>query len=467
MQTRRDQVQAQSHVWSRLVTALIVGDADAAENPNRRTVVGTVSGLLIAVLVVGGFAVYGFIRPGGSTAWQSPGALVVEKETGSRFVYVGGQLRPILNFASVRLILAKDPTVVSVSRRSLAGVPHGQPVGVVGAPDMLPAAGQVAGQVWTVCAATLSDQSGRQTAATTLAITSADHGGGVPLSPDEAILVRSETQIFMIWRGRRLKVTTDWLPQLLGATVTAAPVDDAWLEVVPAGPDLALPVVPGRGRAGRPIDGRPTRIGQLFVAHAATGETRNYLLQRDGLSVLSPLAYAMLAADPATAALYAGGSVRPAEVSPSALAQLPTSSLPALPPGVPSDVPRIVPLPTDGTTWCSRQWMADGTVEIVADSPVSKAGMVTDGLGRTRTARTAAAIAVEPGQGGLVVAGRFDQALGNSRFLVTDSGVRYPVADAAAAERLGYPAGDARPVPPRLLDLLPTGPLLGMSAVQQ
>ncbi|XVV13945.1 type VII secretion protein EccB [Actinoplanes sp. CA-131856] len=458
MQSRRDQVQAQSYVWSRLVTALVVADADAPENPHRRMVVGTLSGLLVTALVVAGFTVFGLLKPGGASSWQKPGVLIVEKETGSRYLYVSGTLRPVLNYASARLVSSSEPKVVSVSRRSLGDVPHGQPVGIVGAPDALPAAGQVAGQMWTVCAASAQDQTGRTTTATTLAIGKA-YPASAP-SPDEAVLASSGDRRYLLWRGYRLRLATAWLPRVLGADGPGLPVEDIWLEAVPAGPDLGPVDVAGRGRPGPAIDGQPSRIGEIFTAV----DHRTYLLRADGLSPLGTLAYAIVTADPETAKLYRG-PVRPREISLAALAGLPVSASPVLPTGVPLELPRILPSPPPGTTWCARQSMTDGRVEIVAGRPVSGAGAVTDGVALHRTSRTAAAVSVEPGQGGLVAASRFGQALGAVRYLVTDAGVKYPVTDTASAARLGFPASDTRPVPPRLLDLLPTGPALGTAMV--
>ncbi|MFG1610219.1 type VII secretion protein EccB [Actinoplanes sp. NPDC049265] len=463
MQSRRDQVQAQSYVWSRLVTALVVADADAAENPNRRMVVGTVSGVLAAALVVAGFTVFGLLRPGGARSWQKPGVLVVEKESGSRYLYFGGRLRPVLNYASARLLFQAEPKVVSVSRRSLGDVPHGQPLGIIGAPDALPAAGRVAGQVWTVCAASAKDQTGRTTTATTLAIDSDAAGSGITVAPDEAVLAAAGDRRFLVWRGFRLRLTADWLPRVLGADGPGLPVEEIWLDTVPAGPDLAPLAVPGRGEPGPAIDGRPARIGELFTARDTGGGVRTYLLRRDGLAALGSLAYAMVAADPATAHLY-GGPVQPRELSLAALAQVPVSPAPMLPDGVPPDLPRIRPAPPVGTTWCARHAMSDGQVELAADRPVTTSPVV-DGIALRRTTRTAAAVSVEAGQGGLVAAGRFGQALGAVRYLVTDAGVKYPVTDTGSATRLGFPASDTRPVPPRLLDLLPTGPALGTAMV--
>ena len=102
MQNRRDQVQAHAFVVGRLVSALLRAEPDAPMTPLRRFVVGTFWGALLGALAVAGFGVYGFISPGGSTAWRAGGALIVEKETGARYVFVEGELRPVVNYASAR-----------------------------------------------------------------------------------------------------------------------------------------------------------------------------------------------------------------------------------------------------------------------------------------------------------------------------------------------------------------------------
>ena len=55
---------------------------------------------------------------------------------------------------------------------------------------------------------------------------------------------------------------------------------------------------------------------------------------------------------------------------------------------------------------------------------------------------------------------------GNSLFLITDAGVKYPVPSASAAQALGYPAGRAVALPAGLLGLLPTGPALNLAPIK-
>ena len=95
MQNRRDQVQAHSFVVGRLVSAMLRAEPDSPFTPQRRFSIGWVCGLIVAAC-----GVYGVIVPGGNTSWQEPGVLIVEKETGNRYVYVGEQLRPVANYTS-------------------------------------------------------------------------------------------------------------------------------------------------------------------------------------------------------------------------------------------------------------------------------------------------------------------------------------------------------------------------------
>src|SRR5215475_483997 len=104
MQSKKDQLQAHNFVVGRLRSALLRGDADAIETPTRRFSAAGFAGLLVGALLVAGFGVWGLIFPGGNRGWQAPGTIIVEKETGTRYLYLGGTLRPVLNLASARLL---------------------------------------------------------------------------------------------------------------------------------------------------------------------------------------------------------------------------------------------------------------------------------------------------------------------------------------------------------------------------
>ncbi|OKI85867.1 type VII secretion protein EccB [Micromonospora sp. CB01531] len=467
MQARRDQVQAQTYVVGRLVGALVAAESDGLESPQRRTVIGAIAGVLVGALVVVGFAVYGFLVPGGSDSWRKPGVLITEKETGNRYVFdsQNERLFPVLNYTSALLLFdGKIPKTVNVSQKSLRGVAHGPSVGIVGAPDVLPAPGALDGQVWSVCALVARDSAGAVLTATTLTIGQQKGAAGRRFAPDEAIVALVPGgDNYLVWSGRRFKLTRPWLAQVLGFK-SAILVEKGWLEALPVGPDLKPVAVPGRGEDGPIVDGRPAKIGELFFVGPAAAPERRFLLQRDGLSELSPVAYAMVAADPETVELYGGGRVEPVELSPAALTR-PFSRQPAFldEKALPQSPLRAVEAPAD-SAWCARRTTADGGaevgVELTAGPPAAAAELVQGSAGVTRTSDTADAVAVTPGAGGLVFPGRENQAPGSVLFLLTDSGIKYPIASGAVAQQLGYAVEKARPVPRQLLDMLPTGPLL-------
>lgn len=139
MQTRRDHVQAYQFAMGRLASALVSGDPGRGDSPTRRSALGSVFGVALVVLLCAGFGVYGLVSPVAKDDWRKDGAVVLEKETGNRYVYANGALRPTRNQASALLIAGRRAAPESVSAKDLAGVPHGAPVGIPGAPDTVPA----------------------------------------------------------------------------------------------------------------------------------------------------------------------------------------------------------------------------------------------------------------------------------------------------------------------------------------
>ncbi|GGM63380.1 type VII secretion protein EccB [Dactylosporangium sucinum] len=462
MQSRRDQVQAQSYTLGRLTAALVMAEPEALENPHRRVLTGMLAGLLIGGLLVGGFTVFGFLKPGGAKRWQEPETLIVEKESGGRFVLVDGRLRPVYNYASAALIFGKRPALVTVSAASLRSVPRGMPIGIVGAPESTPDAAGLAGVGWEVCALSGTDPTGAARTGTLLVLA---RGGGTTVGDDSGFTVTAPGgQVFLIWNGQRFALTRSWIPRVLG--YSAAPAVAAnWLNQVPPGPDIAPVDVAGRGDAGPVVDGRQTRVGQVFVARVVGTPDRYFLLLRDGLSPIGATAVALVLGNPDTGAAYPGSPVRPLELTAGALAQLPMSTQPALPAGLPQRPPAQAGLPA-GQTWCVQRATPEGparatmraapAVTVAGDAPVVD-----------RTEQTATAVLAAPGVGGLVRQGRAGQANGTSYFLVTDAGVKFPIASADAAKALGYALEGARTVPAALLSLLPTGPVLDVAAARR
>lgn len=473
MQSRRDQVQAQSYLVGRLTKAAVAAEPDAPESPTRRIVIGNLAGLLTACLVLAGFAVYGLLRPGGARTWQEPGTLILDRDTGSRYLRDDtGRLRPLLNLASARLLLGADPQVARVSTGSLNGVGHGTPVGIAGAPDALPGADVAVASTWTACTlpaqntrpGTNGAPAGPGPASVVLAVTrsTAATSADRALDSNSAMVVGYGDDRFLIYNGRRHRFAESWMPRALGFDeTTTMPATEAWLRSVPAGADID-PVRPAR-KATLTVGGRKVPGGRLYVVRGAGGPDRYYLADGDGLAPLSEFAYRIVLGDPARARLRL--NLAPDELAAATLSATAVSTGRLLPPGLPDTVP--LPVRRDpGQVPCLRYLAATGEWSIMMAVPSDETREPARGPGITTADKPAQSVVVEAGAGGLILAGWPGQDPDPVRYLVTDTGLRFPVGSADAATRLGYPDQSAVAVPPPLLDMLPTGPLLDQEVIR-
>ncbi|MFG3053085.1 type VII secretion protein EccB [Kitasatospora sp. NPDC048239] len=466
MQSKRDQVQAHLFVMGRLATGMLRGEPDAPDTPSGRTSRGTVTGLIIAVLVCLGVAVYGALVPGGATGWRKSGTLVVVKESGARYLYLDGSLRPVLNESSARLLAGDQLVVDQVSVNSLADTPRGAPIGILGAPDGLPGRDRLADAPWLACAVSRPGPSGGRR--TELALAIGTGGRGTSLTEAQGTLVAApDGAEYLLWHGRRLRLDSrNGARQALGqSAVTAYPVTAAFLNSLPAGPDLAAPEVDSRGTAGPQLTAGPTRFGQLFTGPGGDP----YLLTQAGLTPLSRMAFELLRNDLRTqSAAYGGAAVTPAALSPADLAGHTAPAVPATPAaaGLPTAPPELVTVP-QGRGVCAESRLTDQapTTSVTLLDAAAVAGPPPAAQPGVEPACAGAdSIAVRPG-GGALVRALSSAGLGGTLYLVTDSGVKYPLASAAVAKQLGYGAPAPSAAPEALLTLLPTGPSLDPTAL--
>jgi type VII secretion protein EccB len=459
VQSRRDLVQAQAYLNGRLVSALLTADPDAAETPTRRTTMGMLIGIALLVLGVGGTAGFALIFGGHSDQWRTPGALIVDKDTGNRYVFAEGNLHPVLNFASARLLLGSSMKIVRVAHDSLEGVPHGQSVGIPGAPDVLPEPGRRT-HLWQVCATAPAGAAGRDRPAVALELGTEPSSGARELGDDEAVWVTGPDDArYLLWRGRRLRIAQPALATALGYTRGSAPqVGAGLLNAVPAGPDLTAIDVPGRGKPGALLDGRPTRVGQVFVVRTPGAGDRYFLQMPGSLAVLSAVDLELVLADSAIREAYPDGAeVRALPMSAAAAASVTQSELPGRA-GLPTTLPRLIEEPGFNPCVLLDAGTADFTVRIEVDTSVRGRPPVVE-PGVTAGPLVADRIAVTPAGGVLARPLVAPGVVGASLYLINDLGVKYPVT-AESAEALGFSAKVAVSVPPGVLDLLPTGPAL-------
>src|SRR5262249_27678297 len=109
---------------------------------------------------------------------------------------------------------------------------------------------------------------------------------------------------------------------------------------------------------------------------------------------------------------------------------------------------------------------AAATPTLVFAPPLASAALPAAMPGVSASPQTANLISVSPDGGAWIRPQAAPGVGGDSLFLVTDVGVKFPVPTASAALALGYSAGRAVPVPAALLGLLPTGPALDLTPMR-
>ena len=434
MPSRQDELHSYQYSVQRVVAALVSHDPDPHRSPLRRAGVTALVGLLVAALTVGGFAVYGVFTGHTMAEANDPQSVLVEKKTGARYVYLesDGKLHPVLNYTSGLLLAAGSaPGLKNVPAEKLARMPLGDPLGIPGAPDSLPAAKNLLGGAWSVCGDTAA---GRPRSTLVIGNTPA---GGTPLTG--GLLVRDPAGRTHLVHGTRRHLLpaerVDAVQRALGWYGSRPwEVSAAWVDAVPAGPDLAAPAIPDQ-RKTSVIAGR--RIGQVL-----TGDGKSFaVVLADGIAPLTELQAKLLAASSAAATPVTVGAE---------FLELPASRtrLDGAAEGLPATVPALAGTP------------ASACVTLPGDeirvNPTIPAGTAPPAAARVDL------VHVTRGRGAVVEATASPDAPAGSGTvsLVTDSGYQYALASRDLLGRLGYTNVRPARIPAQLIAYLPAGPAL-------
>ena len=462
MASRQDQLHSYQFAVQRLVAALVTRESDPVQSPLRRTAGATMAGLLLAAVSLAGVTVYGVISPGSATGWKKDAtAVIVERESGARYVLRDGKLHPVLNFASAVLIVGAQSHVATVSRAALASVPRGTPWGIAGAPDTLPAAGALLRQAWTVCSARFSATgTGTPTTESVLYIGAAGTGGQ-PLGADDAVLGQTpDGTSYLLWRGSALAIPQPSVVRnALGwGNEPLVPVAAALVNALDAAPDLIPPAIANLGGVSA-VPG--LRIGTVVVEQNQGGSRQHAVVLAAGLAPISQVAADLLLSDPKL------GQTAAHEMAQGDYSRAPQTTAPADAARLPATTPTLrrptVASAGSSTGICVRPADAGGPPPITIDPALPGAADATRPAGSSPPgAILADRVVVPPGHGALVQAGP----TAGTWSLVTELGIRYPLANPGVAALLGYPDGALVRVPSGLVSLLPAGPALDPDAVR-
>lgn len=453
----------------------------------------TVGMALVVLLLVGG-VVSSRLSPSSPGVW-SDGDVIVSRSSAARLVSVAGVLHPLLNAASGRLLRpATSPGhVVVVDDTAIAGARRGAPLGIPGAPDVLPTPAALVQTGWLSCL----DGTGVRTriaSASTSGTVSAPPPSGTPttdLSRERAVVVAVTGPaggIYLVAADHHYRIPTASYPavkQYLDQTRSPEPAPAGWVDLFSPGTDLAFAsfrfaaaAVVGQ-EVGQATVGRPTSnalalrgtvpmIGQL-VTNTDRADA-SFVIVADGTVPLTAFATAVYRATaPAELAT-------PLAVTDTDLARLPPSAVTSF---TPPDWPAILPLATPLTASSSAAGSASAVATTTAStSPVSTPCAELDAPGGrsptthlrfTTAGGTAPAPVVQPGGGAVVtVVTGVTGSDARTTYLVDPSGRAFPLGMAAAdtLARLGYADVVAPTVPAAWIALCPPGPELSAAAAQ-
>lgn len=457
MQTRKDQLHAYRYLLRRVMSAMLGSDPEGPEQPMRRVMAATFSGVLVAVLAGAGVGLYGWLAGGSSTGWKEQGTLVIEEETGTRYLYLDKKLHRVVNYTSARLILGTEPTVESVSRESLGGVRRGSAVGILGAPDSLPDKDSVTSSPWAVCSH--QQEAGGETNAQVDVLVGTEPAdmSAKPVD-DKAVVVSTGSRTYVIWHGKRLQTNSVALSSLHLSEAPALRVGTAWLDALPAGNPLVAPLTPTQ-ETGTPVGGRQTYVGEVFEAKNVGTREQYFVMLDDGWAPIKETE-ANLILGQASATQSAPTTVSIADIHASERSQRTVTS-----PDIPRKPPQAADVNADPTApVCAWQRAPGGKGEPAPDMRITTGGTLPAVQGTRPGGTTVGAVAdhVRVPAGSIAVVGQqpAPDVDPTAFFLVTDAGVKFPVPSKDTLKALGYGGVDPVAVPDRLLDLIPLGPSL-------
>ncbi|GAA0367072.1 type VII secretion protein EccB [Actinoallomurus spadix] len=468
MLNRRDLYQAHRLSMQRIGMALLAGEPDLPDPPTRRLTVSVFAGAMVGVLVLAGFGIVGLLKPGGATGLQASGTLIIEKETGTKFVYSqqDGKLYPVANYTSARLILnTANPHLRSVSRASLGKFDRGKPVGILGAPDSLPDAGHQVRGPFSMCVRNGELGTGGTRSYSSLVVGRAT--GGRSLSDREAVVVSAGGQSWVIWHNQRMKLPAEEVRPISG-TDDPPEVSTTWLNAVPAGPEFRSPPVPDRGKTVTAPGGGRAAVGTFYRVSTVGGDERWYVLLSDGLAPITQTEGVLLQNDPNSKLAYKNGPVQPVSIDAATANSAQRSSMKPSADGLPPVMPKIIT--RDGTTLLcvvysdtekgslDARVAVGGSIPAVTDAANGAASGAANGA--AAQANVVDQVVIPPGHGALLGLLPAANQPVTGYALLTDQGLRFPVPSADVASKLGLDTKLVAPIPGNLLHLIPQGPTL-------
>jgi len=432
----------------RIECALLGRDVRGVNEPIRTPAHSLLAGLALSVVLLAGCAVLAVLRPQPALA-NTP--ILMGKQSGALYVRLGETLHPALNLASARLIMKTPADPLPVPESELAHSRRGPLLGIPGAPQFLgPPLDQNEVQ-WTVC-----DR--RDGAPSTTVVVGPAQGPLSRVLPrDRSLLVRPDSggSTYLLYDGRRAVVNMgeSAVVRALGIDGQVPfPVSSTLLNLIPETPAITAPRIPGAGSHG-PAALPGFQVGSVLRV-SRTGGDEFYVVLRDGVQRVGQFAADLVRfAD-------SRGTRTAISVAPDLIHATPTVT--RLPVSTFPDQTQTSAV-VDGAVLCASWTQAPSVgVSFLVGGPPIPVGQepvtLTQADGKGPAVDD---VFVPPGRTAYVRASGLSggDARAGTRYLISDTGVRFAVHDDDAAHHLGLP-DTVIPAPWPALARLPEGPEL-------
>lgn len=438
MASKGELLEAQAFSRRRLLTAFVSGAPGGRElepaKPMRAVYIGIA--LSAAVFLVSLFI--GQLDKEMPAGWEN-GHLVVNTDTGSRYVTKDGTLYPVLNIASARLLLPAGATLdpIKATTSDLEGLAIGKTQGILGAPDTLPTSADLVNAGWMACV--VDDAGGVDTRISRTAMATGTDDASA------AVLVRADDRLWAVAGDRRYELpakASDGLLRALGlGEIDQQAVSTLWLSLFEPGTPIAPQSIAG---AGKQLTGSPLRVGDVVTG--SLGETDRYIVMNNGsLARLTPFAFELYQHSGG----YTSDRVR-TDVAADEISVLPDASAEMRAKVAAADWPE------QAFTSAPASTAPCAISEVEGDRAVTRLGVANSGVELEAGTRVDASV------GALVRASGFAAGGASVQVLVDSTGTTYQIPDTSGEDlgKLGFEQGDVGVVGSGWIDLFTGGPML-------
>ncbi|OBG12540.1 type VII secretion protein EccB [Mycolicibacterium celeriflavum] len=451
--TTKVQVSGWRFLLRRVEHAIVRRDTRMFDDPLQFYSRAVSAGVIIAVLICLGAALLAYFKPLGKRGGDT---LLVDRSTNQLYVVLpySGQLRPVYNLTSARLVLGNTGTPSAVKSDELNRMPKGQPIGIPGAPYATPVGG--ANSMWTLCDTVTKPESVAPALETSVIVRPLATDASVgPMRPNQGMLVSYENESWLVTETGRhdIDLADRAITSAVGIPVTAkaTPVSEGLFNALPNAGPWRLPEIPF---AGAPNSvGLPPNlvIGSVFKALTEDGE-QHFVVLPDGVARVNDTTAA------AIRATNSFGLVTPPPVAASVVARIPEQVFASPLPADPLDILLREDAPT--LCWAWQREPGDQAPKTTVISgrhlPIPASAMNTG----IKQIGGEATVYINGGQ--YIRLQSPDPRYGESLYYVDPQGVRYGLPNEDTGNTLGLSGPTTAPW--QVVGLLVDGPVLSKEA---